>query len=535
MREGVRPIVLALLTGLLYTVSLSHLNAGALAWLALLPLHLALHQVSKRRAFWIGWLAGISAFVGSMFWVINAMHLYGHVPLPISIALMLLLSSYLGLFVAFYAVGFNRVQSAFPSLASLSAPFLWVALEWLRTHLFSGLPWSLLGYSQYQSLAVIQIADVTAVYGVSFVIVLVNAALADVCLWYLTTRRGPQPVSFPWRIPVLALCIVVMSLWYGQVQLSRFAKTGEQGPQTRSINIGLVQANIDQAVKWDEQYRLETQERYARLTAQAATNTELVLWPEAATPYFFEIEPEFRREISGMVRTRGVPLLLGSPAIGYYPDRRPYLTNSAYLLSAEGSIQGRYSKRHLVPFGEYIPLHSSVLFFLDKLVQGIGDFRAGTEATLFTVPPRASQEPSQTPSAGSGKGPTFGVVICYEVIFPNEVREFSARGADFMVTITNDAWFGRSSAPYQHFEMVVFRAVENKVAFARAANTGISGFIDPTGRIIEATPIFQEAAITGRIPVGHVPTFYSEHGDIFAYACVIIAAAFTVASRRRRQ
>jgi apolipoprotein N-acyltransferase len=228
----------------------------------------------------------------------------------------------------------------------------------------------------------------------------------------------------------------------------------------------------------------------------------------------------------------GVPLLFGSPTLGYYPNRRPYLMNSAYLLSPEGHLLGRYSKRHLVPFGEYIPFHDSILFFLDKLVEGIGDFKAGTDATILTVPDSNSRHSS--PVARHPR-PRFGVVICYEVIFPNEVRDFAAQGADFMVTITNDAWFGRSSAPYQHFAMVVLRAVENRVAFARAANTGVSGFIDQTGRVLDATPIFTEATVMRPLPVFRIPTFYTGHGDVFAYACVIIAGTLLLTAKFRRR
>jgi apolipoprotein N-acyltransferase len=530
----IRPIVLAVVTGLLYTLSLPNFNLGPLAWVTLLPLHVAIDGMTRRRAFWIGWLAGTTAFVGSMFWVITAMTLYGKVPVIISFALMVLLSAYLGLYVALYALGVQVIGGRGALKAPLCAPFLWVALEWVRTHLFSGLPWSLLGYSQYTWLPAIQIADITAVYGVSFVIVLVNVGLAEAGLWLLRRNRNTPTGPFPWLTPTTAAIVLVLSLAYGQARLTTFAASVQQaGSSGHFITIGLVQANIDQSVKWDASYLRATQDRYSRLTAQAAVNADLVVWPEAATPYFFEAEPDYREEISALVRASGAPLLFGSPTLGYYPNRRPYLMNSAYLLSTDARVLGRYSKRHLVPFGEYIPLHDSVLFFLDKLVEGIGDFKAGTEATLFPVPPRTTATSNAERQPASEAFLRFGVVICYEVIFPNEVREFAAGGADFMVTITNDAWFGRSSAPYQHFGMVVLRAVENRLSFARAANTGISGFIDPTGRILQATPVFSEAAISGKIPIGRTPTFYSRHGDVFAYACVIISAVLLVGARWR--
>lgn len=520
-------VLLAGLTGLLYPLCFPDFDLGFLAWVALLPLHLALATATLRRAFWLGWLTGLIAFVGVVSWVVTAMHLYGKVPLAVSNAIMVLLAAYLGLYVGLYALGVAWLQRAMPRLSWLGAPFLWVALEWFRTYLFSGLPWDLLGYSQYQWLTAIQIADHTGVYGVSFVVVLVNVALAETVLWVLNRSRRPSEgtrvAPFPWLTPAAAILSMSVTLLYGQSQLDAVSNAPD-----RSLTIGLVQANIDQAHKWDDTYRRETLDRYLRLTAQAADGSDLLIWPEAATPFLFERETEYRGEVTDLVRTHGVPLLLGSPALRYYPNGRPYLLNSAYFLAPDGEVLGRYDKQHLVPFGEYIPLKSSLLFFLDKLVEGIGDFEAGTTATVLSVPTKSGASPAPNPAR-------FGVVICYEVIFPDLVREFARGGAGFMVTITNDAWFGASAAPFQHFGMVVFRAVENRRAFARAANTGISGFIDPQGRILQATPIFEERAVTGSLPIETTLTVYSRYGDVFAYACVIITGLLCGAARWRRR
>jgi apolipoprotein N-acyltransferase len=284
-----------------------------------------------------------------------------------------------------------------------------------------------------------------------------------------------------------------------------------------------VQPNVDQAVKWDTAYREETLARFDRLTERLGNTTDLVIWPEAATPFVFEREPVYQLQLIALANRAQAPILFGSPALRFYPDRRPYLLNSAYLLSPNGQLLGRYDKHHLVPFGEYIPFKSSLLFFLDKLVEGIGDFEAGPGPTILTMTPKPRS--AAAGMAGTTPGPVkFGVAICYEVIFPNLVRQFAANGAEFLVTVTNDAWFGRSAAPAQHFAMVVFRSVENHLAFARAANTGISGFIDPFGRIVEATPIFTEQAVRTTMQVWRPETFYSRHGDVFAYGCVIICA-----------
>ncbi len=514
-----RPFGLAGLTGLLLPLCFPDFNLGWLAWMALVPLHVALDDSRTRHALRLGWLAGFLANVGIMSWVVTAMHQYGKMPLVASYPVMWLLAVYLGLFIGVYAAGCAWLAHRLPAWVPLGAPCLWVALELVRTHALSGLPWMLLGYSQYQWLPVIQIADLTSIYGVSFLIVLVNVTLAELLLWARRRFYLRQAPAFPWPATAAASLFLIASLAYGQAALSNEAR-----PEGRpSLAVGIVQPNIDQAHKWDQAYRRETLDRYARLTADAAKDVDLIIWPEAATPFLFEDEPVYRVEVSVLAHRHGAPLLFGSPALRRYPNGRPYLLNSAYLLAPDGRIAGRYDKRHLVPFGEYIPLHSSVLFFLDKLVEGIGDFEAGTDATVF--------RPAVRPGRPQ---PSIGVVICYEVIFPDLVREFVAHGADVMTTITNDAWFGNSSAPSQHFAMVVFRAVENRVAFARSANTGISGFIEPSGRITLSTPMFTEQAVSGRIPLRRTLTFYTRYGDVFAYACVIITALLGIVADWRR-
>lgn len=510
----VRHVLLACASGVLLPLCFPKFDLWWLAWVALVPLHCALPQVGISRAFLIGWLAGTIAFTGIMSWVVTAMHLYGHVPLPISYAVMLLLTVYLGLYVGVYAGGVVWLAKTFPRFGILAAPCLWVTLELFRTYFLSGLPWMLLGYSQYRALPVIQIADITGVYGISFLIVLVNVALTDAHRWLLERNNAPLRLPFPRLSTGAAATAFGATLAYGLVALS------DDGSSARRLNIGLVQPNIDQGQKWDVAHRDETMQRLKRLTDQFGRTADLILWPEAATPFIVEREPVYFLELAAMAHQADAPLLFGSPALRYHADRRPYLLNSAYLLAPDGEMLGRYDKQHLVPFGEYIPLHSSVLFFLDKLVEGIGDFEAGPGATILSFTKRAAPGEDETGSPSV----KFGVVICYEVIFPNLVREFAANGAEFLATITNDAWFGPSSAPYQHFAMVVFRAVENRLAFARAANTGVSGLIDPFGRILDAGSIFTEQVLQGTIPVGKSRTFYSRFGDVFAYGCVIITA-----------
>ena len=513
----VRLILLAATTGILLPYCFPKYDMGLLAWVALVPLHIALDGISRRtQAFWLGWLSGIIASTGIMSWVVTAMHTYGKVPLVFSYGIMLLLTAYLGLYVALYSAGVVWFRMLVPRYGLFAAPCLWVTLELLRTYVLSGLPWSLLGYSQYRQLDLIQIADHLGVYGVSFLIVLTNVALAELYLWLMPLFRGFRPARLPWELVTTAGILVSLSWAYST---SLIASDAVSRPQA-TLQVGVVQPNIDQAIKWDQAFRDETLRRYDRLTESFGYGADLVVWPEAATPFIYEREPLYQLKLVDMANRASAPLLFGSPAVRFDADRKPFLLNSAYLLSPDGELLGRYDKQHLVPFGEYIPLKSSLLFFLEKMVEGIGDFQAGPGPTILSFQLKESE------GATVARRVKFGVVICYEVIFPDLVRRMATAGAEFLVTITNDAWFGDSSAPSQHFSMVVFRSVENHLAFARAANTGISGFIDPVGRIIEASPIFTQAALQAEIPIRQTKTFYSRHGDVFAYGCMLISLLF---------
>lgn len=509
-----RQIALAVTTGLLLSLCFPKFDLGLLAWFALIPLHIAVDGMRRTQAFWLGWMSGTVGFTGIMAWVVTAMHTYGKVPLLISYGIMLLLTAYLGLFVGVYCAGMVWFRMLVPRYGLFAAPCLWVSLELLRTYFLSGLPWSLLGYSQYRQLDLIQIADHLGVYGVSFLIVVTNVALAELYLWLMPLFRGFRPARLPWELVTTSAILISLSWAYST---SLIVSQGIERPKT-TIQIGVVQPNVDQAVKWDADFREETLRRYKDLTESFGYGTDLVIWPEAATPFVYEREPVYQLQLLAIANHAAAPLLFGSPAVRYSADRTPYLLNSAYLLSPDGQLLGRYDKQHLVPFGEYIPLKTSVLFFLEKMVEGIGDFQAGPGPTVLSFTPKSSGGPEEA------RPVKFSVAICYEVIFPDLVRRMAASGAEFLVTITNDAWFGDSSAPWQHFSMVVFRSVENHLAFARSANTGISGFIDPFGRILQSTPIFTRTAIQATIPVRQPVTFYSRHGDVFAYGCVIICS-----------
>ena len=514
------PLILASLSGVLCFLSFPRYDLEALAWIALVPLFLALENQTVRKSFGLGWLTGTIYFLGTVHWVTNTMIHYGKLPAVVSYPIMLLFVVYLGLYVAAFAAlfVFLKRRTTFP--ATLTAPVLWVSLELLRTYALTGFPWAALGYSQYLALPAIQIADTTGVYGVSFLIVLVNVAVAEGIL----ALRARRFRSASWTPLATAFVAVALVLGYGAWRLSQ-----DRLSQPPTLRVGVVQANIPQDKKWDAQFRQETIDRYERLSDDLSSQSvQLLLWPEAAMPFFFEEDAAFRQQVVATVRGDRIPLLFGSPAVTTVGNQLR-LFNSAYFLSADGRVLGRYDKMHLVPFGEYVPL-AGLLFFVNKMAEGIGDFLPGGDYTVMTLPLGDDTKPRPQESPP----PKIATVICFEVIFPDLVRGFVKQGAQLMTTITNDAWFGDSSAPYQHFSMVVFRAVENRVPFARAANTGVSGFIDRTGRIQETSPIFVEAALADALRLRTQTTFYTRHGDIFAYGCGIMALFMIYTAIRTR-
>jgi apolipoprotein N-acyltransferase len=270
-----------------------------------------------------------------------------------------------------------------------------------------------------------------------------------------------------------------------------------------TARIAVIQGNIDQTVKWNPAFQAATIKTYNRLSLSAKPeNPDLIVWPESATPFYLFYNKEPTQEVLEGIQKINTDFLIGSPSFeGKEANIRYY--NSAYLISPGSKTISKYDKAHLVPYGEYVPF-KRWLPFLGKMVAQVGDFRPGKAGK--TIP---------------WKKDALGVQICYEIIFPDLSRAMVKNDAGLLINITNDAWFGKTSGPYQHFSMTVLRAVENRRALARAANTGISGFIDPAGRILTSTPLLQEAAVTQTLPLIHKKTFYTRFGDIFALACLV--------------
>jgi apolipoprotein N-acyltransferase len=486
-----RDILLSFLSGILLILSFPNFDLEFLAWIALMPLFYSIEGKELYHSFILGFLTGVVSFLGIIYWIIVAVHTYGNIPLIPSGFILLLLVVYLSLFIGAFTCLTRLIQIRSVLQTLLFTPFLWVALEYLRSFLLSGFPWADLGHSQYLNLPFIQMADITGVYGLSFVILLVNATL-----FYVFHKWSTK--AFPFREVVITVLIFSGFLVYGYVKIGVVNRQISQNPP---LKIGLVQGNIDQSVKWDESFQKETLKIYEKLSFKTAEEKpDLILWPETATPFFFQDAKEYQPFVLNIPKKTNAFLLFGTPS---YKPRKGKVDhyNSAYLVSPSGELIGKYDKIHLVPFGEYIPMQD-LLFFIGSLGEGIGDFKSGKEIYNFSLP--------------QGK---FGVLICFEIIFPDLCRRFVKGGANFLVTITNDAWFGRTSAPYQHFSVATFRAVENRVFIARAANTGITGLIDPKGKIVNRGGIFTEEAMNGTIRLLKNKSFYTLYGDVFAWLC----------------
>jgi apolipoprotein N-acyltransferase len=505
--------LLCMLSGLLLILIFPWYDVEWLAWIVFVPLLTATRGVRLGRAFVCGWLTGCVGYLGILRWIPHTMIHYGGVPASLSYGILLLLAVYVGAYVGIFTMGWTWSLRAWPQGAILVTPALWVTLEWVRAHLLSGFPWASLGYSQYLNGPLIQVAEWTSVYGISFALVLGNVVIAQ--LLYGARYRVWRGVGPPCGLAVLCLAAV----WgYGSWRLQQTSDTA--APTPTDLGVALLQGNIAQSLKWDRAAREEIFAVYRTLTREAAADpaVHLIVWPEAATPFFFANDRDWRARLLDLARDVDRPLLFGSPSYAR-EGGQDVMYNSAFLVGPEATVLGRYDKIHLVPFGEYIPLRR-VLFFLEKLVEGVGDFRSGEAYTVMTVP--------------HGR---LAVLICFEVIFPDLVRHFARHGAQFLVNITNDAWFGYSPASYQHLSMVVFRAVENRLPIVRAANTGISAIIEPTGRVTQQTDLFTRTWIKGHItPAEGQPTFYTRWGDLFVYSCgLVMAVALTYGTMRRRR
>lgn len=459
-----------------------------------------------RRAFLLGLTTGAIYFTGTLYWISHVMAAYGDVSVWVAVLINALLVAYLALYPALFALVMGRLVMAFGAPALMSAPLVWVATELGRTYVLTGFPWVLLGYSQADVLPIAQLASVLGVYGVSGLVAGVSAAAATIAV-----GQGPDRSGRYRYLPAAAMMGVVLgvAVW-GGIRAGRAALTREGEP----VRVGLIQGNVEQALKSDPSRSTSIFQNYLRMTRQAiGQGADFVLWPESSTPFYFEDDRAAGDAIRTIARQAHVPILLGSDQIERGPPTRYY--NAAFLVREDGSVAGAYRKLHLVPFGEYVPLRR-VLFFAAPLVEAVADFSPGAEAVLLPV-----------------RGHLVSTSICYEIVYPNLVRGLVGGGSELLTTITNDAWFGATSAPHQHFAQASMRAIENGRYLVRSANTGISGIVDPYGRVLARSALFEPAVIIGEARFLKSETMYARIGDVFAYASAVLTVALLLLARRR--
>ena len=505
-----RKPLLAALSGVLLALSFPKFGHGAVAWVALAPLLLALAESrGGLDSFRLGYITGAVSSVGIVYWTALVVVQYGGLSLPVGIGVMGLLCLALALFPSLFAWMVGTWHRALGLPALLLAPVAWVATEILRAHTLFNFSWCLLGYSQHANLPMIQVARYAAVYGVSFLVAAVSAVLA-----YVVVETRPRPRR---AVALGTAALVAVVLAHGLWMLSRPV------PESGRARVALVQAAILQDEKWQPQKAWSNIDLHLDLTRRAAEQgARLVIWPESAVPFYFDRSAPLAAELRDFVRQRRIYLIFGNDDRDTRDDRNERFWVGAKMLTPEGELGLRYHKIRLVPFGEYVPIQSVLTLggrVSAKVVKQVADFTPGVEY-----------------STGLVDGHKVGTFICYEAIFPDAVREFAAAGAELLVNITNDAWYGRTSAPYQHMSMAAFRAVENGKYLVRAANTGVTAVVDPRGRVLERTELFERTLLVRDVPFVPGTTFYGRHGDVFAWSCLGLAAAVTALTRfgRRR-
>ncbi|MFH0845632.1 MAG: apolipoprotein N-acyltransferase [Pseudomonadota bacterium] len=492
-----KKVLCAILSGLMLTASFPPGGLEWLIWFSLFPLLKTLGDTTPSQSFRLGLVTGLTHYLTLHYWVIIVLQKYGGLNILISLGALVMLCFYLALYPAVFSCFYSYARrSRFLALTSAGA---WVGLEYVKGNALTGFPWCLLGYTQYRNLDLIQIADLVGVYGLSFLVVLSNVLI---CILF-SERALKKKALFPWETAI-ALLMATFTFVYGHDRLIRIKEL--QNGDRPSVKIVVVQGNVDQSIKWDPAYQEETMRRYLSMTLSARPfRPYLIVWPETAAPFFFQENTDLSHRISLCSKMSNAWLLFGSPAYEREEGRVKYY-NRAYLLSPDGELSGFYDKSHLVPFGEYVPLQR-FFPFINHLVQAAGDFASGDK----TAPLRLSSF-------------SAGVLICYEVIFPELGRRQTRDGAGILVNLTNDAWFGMTSAPYQHLSMAVLRAVENRRPLVRAANTGISAIIGPEGKIISQSDLFMEEVLKNEVRLGDSSCpFYSRYGDFFPMTMLILS------------
>ncbi|MEW6269458.1 MAG: apolipoprotein N-acyltransferase [Thermodesulfobacteriota bacterium] len=506
-----RPAVLVTMSALIYAVAFPPLALRALAWIALVPLLVAIRMSSRSGALGLGALwAFVMTFVTSDSLPRAVVNYYQQ---SAAVGWLLLFGATVVTMVPYYAAFAlcywslaRRFHAALPLLTAAA----WVGAELARVKILGGNPWSVSGYSQVGFLPLMQIADVAGVHGMSFVLVAVNASLAEAWL----RRAALPPLARRTRRAHVATATLVLGvLGYGAVRLAGIGES-DFGMPTR---IAVVQGNLDLGHQWRRDMYGRNLEEYLRLTWEAvrAASPALVFWPESAMTFFVADEPRFQSAIAGVLRPGGVELIAGGPRIEEHDRTAPLYFNSTFLLSPEGRILGWQDKTKLLPFAEYFPLGGSTLVLRDF-----------GRARQFSAGQRSAPLASLAGQAG--------IVVCNEAMFPEPSRERVAAGAEYLVSPANDSWFADLEYSLQAFDNVRLRSVEQRRFLVRTSTAGPSAIVDPLGRVIAVSRPFAAQWIAGSIRPGRGRTVYHRVGDLFAAACAAAAmAAAIVASCNR--
>ncbi len=489
-RPFVKSLTLCLLSAGLLVLAFPRADFWFLAWFGLVPLLMALDHKRIGTVFFLGFLTGMVFYAGTIYWFIH-----------VTLLGMILLILYLAVYFALFAIGYYYFQKSSLTIQLFLLPAIWVCLEFLKGHVFTGFGWASLGQAQYRLLPLVQMADVTGMFGVSYLVVIVNVffkQLADGC--FIKKRITFQPVLLQAKI---LTAIFVIVLGYG------FYRLQEKTSEVR-MTAAVIQVNVAQEMKWEPDAWPSIMKKYLMLTRQAALEKpDLIIWPESAFPGFIWESPELFEALKEFVAKMQIPLLLG---VVMQVDETYY--NSALLISKEGEVVAQHNKIHLVPFGEYIPFRK-VFPFLSTIVP-IGDFTPGDTYTLFPSFPQYGFAPRQT---------AYSVLICFEDTVPEISREFVKHGANLLINLTNDAWFQDTKAPFLHMQAAVFRAIENRKTLIRSTNTGVSCAIDRYGRVLKAVQDHhgRKTYVSGfaktEIGLNRDWTFYTKYGDVFTYLC----------------
>lgn len=505
-----RNLALSLLTALLMALAVPPSPFGALGMFALLPFFLLLEEKAAAEAWRWGYLTGLLIAIATLYWI-------AHVTQAGFAGAILIIPLYLSL----YSVIHVLLRRHFGGRAWFFLPFVWLAVEYLQSLSELAFPWNYLAYTQSYYLPLIQYAEYTGVWGVSFIVFSLN-----VLIWTFWRAETRSPRRRQAAVAILVLLILPAS--HGLLILRNNGSQPGQG-----VKIALLQGNVDPFEKWEVGATERNVALYENMSRRAAAGQpDLIVWPETALPFYLRSEDEYLQRVQHLADSLGIPILTGSLDYHYTSDEAYDYYNAAFLIHPSSPLLQVYHKMRLVPgseripYGDYFPFRYAKNWLTD-LALGVGDYAIGEEYTRFSIRRQAG-----------GAELFFATPICYESVFPDINRDFKRRGSNFLCIITNDAWFGRTSAPYQHLRFAVFRAIENRMPIARCANTGISCFIDACGRVSQQTDIFAQAAVTGTLQPGHKLTFYTRYGDWFAGLCVAVTvaslAAVAVRLLRRR-